>query len=68
MTIIPPEPAMEPRAAIASGSRVTPMASSAVRIGQDEPPGITALSLRPFQTPPRFSARKSLNGMPISIS
>src|SRR6267142_6912717 len=33
----------------------------------DDPPGITALSLRPFQTPPQSSIR-SLNGMPMGNS
>ena len=35
--------------------------------GTDEPPGITALSLRPFHTPPA-SAIRSLNGMPSGNS
>src|SRR5258708_39914481 len=34
---------------------------------QDDPPGMTALSLRPFQTPPQRSIR-SLNGMPMGNS
>src|SRR6202044_927554 len=34
---------------------------------QDDPPGITALSLRPFHTPPAKSIR-SLNGIPIGNS
>src|SRR5271165_3580457 len=33
----------------------------------EEPPGITALSLRPFQTPPA-SASRSLNGTPSGSS
>ena len=33
----------------------------------DGPPGITALSLRPFQTPPAM-ASKSSNGMPMRTS
>src|ERR1700684_1720956 len=37
--------------------------TSAGTTGQEEPPGITALSLRPFHTPPAISIR-SLNGMP----
>src|ERR1700679_2663681 len=35
--------------------------------GQEEPPGITALIFRPFQTPPA-SASRSLNGMPSGNS
>src|SRR3984893_4497696 len=35
--------------------------------GTDEPPGITAFSLRPFQTPPA-RAISSLNGMPMGNS
>src|SRR5450432_2265572 len=35
--------------------------------GQDEPPGITAFSLRPFQTPPA-SAIRSLKGIPNGSS
>src|SRR5258707_15403796 len=34
---------------------------------QDDPPGMTALSLRPFQTPPQRSIR-SLKGMPMGNS
>src|ERR1700727_1843511 len=34
---------------------------------QDEPPGITALSLRPFHTPPTSSIR-SLKGIPMGNS
>src|SRR5277367_2442731 len=34
---------------------------------QEDPPGITALSLRPFHTPPQISI-KSLNGIPIGNS
>src|SRR5271167_858159 len=41
--------------------------TSAGTTGQDEPPGITALSLRPFHTPPA-RAINSLNGMPIGNS
>src|ERR1700761_3924797 len=35
--------------------------------GQDDPPGITAFNLRPFQTPPT-KAIKSLKGMPKGSS
>ena len=35
--------------------------------GTEEPPGITALSLRPFQMPPA-SASRSANGMPSGTS
>src|ERR1700722_17473319 len=40
---------------------------SAGSTGQAEPPGITALSLRPFQTPPARAIR-SLKGMPSGNS
>src|SRR5579863_7982890 len=42
---------------------LTPHITSAGSTMQDEPPGMTALSLRPFHTPPQSSMR-SLNGIP----
>ena len=41
--------------------------TSAGTTGTDEPPGITALSLRPFHTPPA-SASRSLKGIPMGNS
>ena len=35
--------------------------------GDDEPPGITALSVRPLRTPPASSS-SLLNGVPMGIS
>jgi hypothetical protein len=46
---------------------VQPIMMSPGTTGTDEPPGITAFSLRPFQIPPAISS-KSLNGIPIGNS
>src|ERR1700742_3205842 len=46
---------------------LTPHMISAGSTMQDEPPGMTALSFRPFQTPPTRSMR-SLNGIPMGNS
>ena len=45
---------MVPAAFRPSASMVTSI-SSAVRIGAEEPPGTTALSLRPSRMPPHWS-------------
>ena len=49
------EPITVPACASESKSSVTFSASAAVRIGVDEPPGITALSVRPPGIPPPTS-------------
>src|SRR3989304_3936337 len=54
MTITPAEPAMVPASLRPSTSTVTSI-SSAVRRAAEEPPGTTALSLRPWGTPPACS-------------
>src|ERR1700722_7506816 len=46
---------------------LTPHITSAGTTMQEEPPGITALSLRPFHTPPQSSIR-SLKGIPMGNS
>ena len=51
MTMVPAEPSMEPALAMLSKSMGTSI-SSARRIGVEEPPGITALSLPPPLIPP----------------
>jgi hypothetical protein len=54
ITITPADPIMEPFFCNPSGSMVTSI-SSAVRTADDDPPGITALSRRPFGMPPQWS-------------
>ena len=54
ITITPAEPAAVPTAASESTSKPTSI-WSAVRIGVDEPPGITAFSARPSGIPPARS-------------
>jgi len=54
-TMMPPEPAMVPAALSASNSSETSI-SAAVRTGAEEPPGMTALTLRPPTTPPQSSS------------
>src|SRR6202021_498406 len=46
---------------------LTPHITSAGSTMQEDPPGMTALSLRPFQTPPQSSMR-SLKGIPMGSS
>src|ERR1700719_3322619 len=46
---------------------LTPHITSAGTTMQDDPPGMTALSLRPFHTPPQSSMR-SLKGIPMGNS
>src|ERR1700723_2231149 len=46
---------------------LTPHMTSAGTTMHDEPPGMTALSLRPFHTPPQSSMR-SLKGIPMGNS
>ena len=55
ITITPAEPAIEPAAASASGAHRMSSASGP-RIGDEAPPGITALSARPPGTPPASSS------------
>ena len=50
----PPDPSIEPAFATESKSIATSI-SSAVSAGQDDPPGTTALSPRPFGIPPPTS-------------
>ena len=54
MTMIAPEPSIEPASAIAFASSGV-SSWSAVSTGTDEPPGITAFSCRPFGIPPPSS-------------
>src|SRR6056297_161947 len=67
ITITAPEPSIEPACLMESKSMLAPVISSAGNTGDEEPPGITALSLRPFHTPPA-SASSSLKGMPSPTS
>ena len=53
-TITPPEPDIEPAALTASNSSEMSI-SWAASTGEDEPPGMTALSLRPPTMPPASS-------------
>src|SRR3974390_3035666 len=46
---------------------LTPHITSAGRTMHEEPPGMTALSLRPFHTPPQ-RAMSSLKGIPMGNS
>jgi len=67
ITIVAPVPSPEPAALTVSKSIVSFIIVSAGTTGHDEPPGITALSFRPFQTPPAISS-SSGNGMPSGSS
>ena len=51
MTMIAPEPSIEPASAIECASSDTSI-WSAVSTGTDEPPGMTAFSSRPPEMPP----------------
>ena len=53
-TMTPPEPDMEPAALTASNS-IEMSISWAASTGAEEPPGMTALSLRPPTMPPASS-------------
>jgi hypothetical protein len=64
MTMTAAEPTDEPAAFSESKSMFAARIFSAGNTYTEEPPGITALSLRPFFTPPAISSR-STNGMPI---
>ncbi len=55
ITITAAEPIAVPAPTSESKSSVTRSASAAVRIGVDEPPGMTALSVRPSAMPPPTS-------------
>ena len=66
ITTTPAEPAIVPAFLRPSTSMVTSI-WSAVRIGADEPPGTTALSRRPFGTPPARSM-SSRSVMPTDAS
>ena len=55
ITMTPAEPAIVPAAASASGAHRRSSASGP-RIGDEAPPGITALRLRPAGTPPPSSS------------
>src|ERR1035438_2833379 len=67
MTITAPVPSDDPAFLTESKSMFVAIITSPGTTGTDEPPGITALSLRPFHTPPA-SANKSANGMPSGNS
>ena len=54
MTMIAPEPSIEPASAIAFASSGVSI-WAAVSTGTDEPPGMTAFSWRPFGIPPPTS-------------
>ena len=60
MTMTPPEPAMLPAFLRASNSQAT-SSSSAPSTGADEPPGMTALILRPGKGPPQMSCTENDN-------
>ena len=62
------EPIAVPAPTSESKSSVTRLASSAVRITVDEPPGITALSARPSAMPPPRSLIRSRSGKPCGSS
>ena len=53
-TMMPPEPAMVPAALRASNSSETSI-SLAASTGAEEPPGMTAFTLRPPRIPPQSS-------------
>ena len=59
------EPIAVPAPTSESKSSVTRLASSAVRITVDEPPGITAFSVRPSAMPPPRSLIRSLEREPV---
>src|SRR5579885_849714 len=67
ITTTAPEPSIEPALFSESKSIVQPIITSPGSTGAEEPPGITALSLRPFHTPPAISS-SSLNGVPSGTS
>ena len=67
MTIVAHVPSPEPAALMVSKSIVSVIIFSAGITGHDEPPGITAFSLRPPRTPPAI-ASSSGNGMPSGSS
>ncbi len=53
-TMMPPEPDIDPAAFTASTSREMSI-SSPRRIGEEEPPGMTAFTFRPPGIPPQSS-------------
>ena len=59
---------MVPARCRASKSLSTAIASSAVRMGDDEPPGMTAFRVRPSSRPPAWSKISSRSGMPSGTS
>jgi hypothetical protein len=67
MTMTPAEPSIEPAFTTESKSIATSH-SSALSTGTEDPPGMTAFSLRPFHTPPPCSSIICLSGVPIGSS
>src|SRR5208283_5539000 len=63
----PPDPAIVFALASESKSNATSH-SSALKIGVDDPPGITAFSFFPFRMPPQTSSISRNSGKPIGIS
>ena len=68
MTITAAEPIIVPACERESKSSVTFSASDAVRIGVDEPPGMTAFSDLPSAIPPPTSWMRSRSGKPCGSS
>ena len=69
ITITPAEPSMLPLAASVSKSIGRSAHSAAVMTAADDPPGITALSLRVGTSmPPHCSEMSVMSGMPSSAS
>src|SRR5947207_14970281 len=67
ITIAPQEPSNVPFDASESKS-IRTSHSSGRRIGTDEPPGMTPLSLFPFRMPPHSTSINSISGTPSSRS
>jgi hypothetical protein len=67
MTMMPADPRNDPACCTESKSIATSIWSG-VNTGIEAPPGITALSVRPFAMPPACSKMISRSGVPIGSS
>ena len=62
ITIIPPEPSVEPASHSASCDSTRSLISAPVSTFEDTPPGTTHLIPRPPRTPPQSSSRNFIHG------